>query len=100
VVDRGVARIYATRARREALEANRESRFGRAREILERAARRIERYAGNDPELQEVVAELRRDLREYSVQMEEMSRKAHYFRAYSSSKDRDLVMGTARRSSR
>ncbi|MCL4821793.1 MAG: VWA domain-containing protein [Vicinamibacteria bacterium] len=99
-VDRFVAQQYAAKARREALEANRAGRFAEARRLLEATARRIERYAGNDPELQALVQALRADATEHSVEMEMMRRKELHFRHYSSSKDRDMAMGSARRIAR
>jgi Ca-activated chloride channel family protein len=50
-VDRRVAGLYAARAERDALERNRAGHFEAAREGLERCARKIEAYAGDDPEL-------------------------------------------------
>jgi Ca-activated chloride channel family protein len=99
-VDRFVAQQFAARARREALEANRDGRFDAARRALEKTADRIGRYAGNDPELVALVEELRRDAREHSQEMEMMRRKALYFRHYTSGKDRDMALGSARRTAR
>jgi len=58
VVDREVARIYATLARTEATEFNRGGNFDRARHVIERTIARIQRYAGTDAEIAEIWAEL------------------------------------------
>ncbi|HOQ59832.1 MAG TPA: VWA domain-containing protein [Vicinamibacterales bacterium] len=96
IVDRAVARLYTARARAEALELNREGRFREARARLEKTARRILGYAGDDEELRQMAEELRAEAADYSRGMDEMARKQRYFRSYSSQKDR-LPDGKARR---
>ena len=56
---RQVARQHADRAQREAAQLNTRGDFHGARAALERVARRVAEYAGDDPELRAIVAELR-----------------------------------------
>jgi Ca-activated chloride channel family protein len=58
-VDREVARLYAAKARRDAAEMNRRGNFKEAQRILLGTARRIGEYADGDPELLDLVEELR-----------------------------------------
>lgn len=74
-VDRLVAAAYAARAERDALERNRERDYRRAGEILERCARRIEEYAGDDAELQALVGGLRDKAVRYARDMDAVTRK-------------------------
>ncbi len=68
-VDRAVARIFAARARQEATGLNRAGNFGAAQATLLSVAKRIRTYAGHDPEMQSVVAELERDATEAAAPM-------------------------------
>jgi Ca-activated chloride channel family protein len=77
-VDRAVARIFAARARQEAVGRNRVGDFDGARQVVEATARRIRGYAGRDPELRAIVAELERQVAELSIPMMEMERKVMY----------------------
>ncbi|MGH7557135.1 MAG: hypothetical protein ACREMD_05040 [Gemmatimonadota bacterium] len=96
VVDRAVARLYAARARREALELNRMGRYDEATSRLESVRRRIESYAGDDPELLAIVEELRVDLEEYAMPLMPMDRKGRYYEASNLLRNR-TVDGMARR---
>jgi Ca-activated chloride channel family protein len=96
VVDRAVARLYAARARREALELNRMGRYDEATSLLERVRRRIESYAGNDPELRRIAEDLRVDFGEYAMPMTPMVRKGRYYEASNLLRNRD-ALGMARR---
>ena len=58
VVDRAVARMFAARARQEAVGRNRSGDFDGARHAVEATARRIRGYAGRDAELRAILAEL------------------------------------------
>jgi hypothetical protein len=78
VVDRAVARIFAARARQEAVGLNRHGDYNGARHVVEATARRIRGYAGRDPELREIVVELERDLQKFAAPMMEMDRKRTY----------------------
>ena len=96
IVDRAVARLYAARARAEALELNRAGKYKEARAILEKTARRIDAYAGGDGELEAIAAELRGEGADYARVMSAKDQKLRYFASYSLSKDR-MPDGKARR---
>jgi Ca-activated chloride channel family protein len=89
VVDRAVAHLFAARAQREALDANREGRFKEAGRILERVAARIEAYAGDDPELRRIVSELRAAKGELEDAMDMARMKGRYYISGSVMKSRD-----------
>ncbi len=91
-----MARLYAARARDEALELNRQGKFREARARLEKTAQRILGYAGDDGELKKVAEELRAEAADYAQMMDPMARKQRYFESYSIRKDR-LPDGKARR---
>jgi Ca-activated chloride channel family protein len=95
-VDVQVARTYAARARREALDMNRAGDFDRARRLLERVARRIDSYAGQTQELRELAESLRRDAREFAERMDSMSAKMHHYGAHSALYSR-AITGKAHR---
>jgi Ca-activated chloride channel family protein len=96
IVDREVARLYAARARAEALELNREGKYKEARAVLEKTARRIDAYAGGDAELQAIAEGLRGDGAAYEQSMNAKDQKVRYFQAYSISMNR-MPDGKARR---
>jgi Ca-activated chloride channel family protein len=81
VVDRAVARIFAARARQEAVGRNRHGDFDGARHIVGSTARRIRDYAGRDPELRAILAELEGTVHEVAIPMMEMNRKQMYARS-------------------
>ena len=60
-VDRPVARTFAARARQEAVARNRKGDFEGARRAILSTARRIREYAGHDPELRRILAELEQE---------------------------------------
>lgn len=78
-VDRAVAKLYAAQAAAEALELNRAGQFKEATARLKATARRIEQYAGSDPELRAIIASLqeRNDLYARPM-MPQMSKSEHY----------------------
>jgi Ca-activated chloride channel family protein len=78
VVDRAVARIFAARARQEAVGRNRQGDYDGARHVVEATARRIRGYAGRDPELRAILAELEGAIDELVVPMMELNRKQMY----------------------
>jgi len=95
-VDREVARLYAARARAEALELNRQGHYDEARARLERTARRILSYAGDDDELKALAAELMADAAEHQQFMTAMDMKKRHYASYSVMKSR-APDGKARR---
>ena len=97
-VDRAVARLYAARARTEAVEANRAGDFDRSRAILRGVAARILTYGSNDPEMRDVAHALTSEERVYGNPMDAMSLKSAYYGAAMVARARDDV-GKARRGS-
>lgn len=87
-VDRAVARVFAARARQEATALNRRGDYGAAQAALAAVAKRIRTYAGHDPEMRGLVAELESRALEFSAPMPEAARKAVYFESYAASKAR------------
>jgi len=77
-VDRAVARIFAARARQEAIGRNRAGDYQGAREVLSAVAHRIRDYAGRDTELRRIVGELERETETLGAPMPEPSRKAMF----------------------
>lgn len=89
-VDRAVARIFAARARQEAVAANRLGDFRRARQVLEGTAQRIRHYAGRDRELRRIVEELERELYAFTRPMAEDDRKSAFAGANYSARCRSV----------
>ena len=78
-VDRVVARLYAARARAEAVRLNRLGDYTDARRALRGVARRIAGYAGADPELGGLVAELKAEEQQFATgRPERMLRETHF----------------------
>jgi Ca-activated chloride channel family protein len=78
IVDRAVARIFAARARQEAVGRNRSGDYDGARHAVEATARRIRGYAGRDTELRAILADLEGQVQELAAPMMEMDRKLMY----------------------
>ncbi|MEP6731093.1 MAG: VWA domain-containing protein [bacterium] len=96
-VDREVARVFASRARAEATEANRAGDFDKARKALVGTARRISEYAGDDPELRALANALRDEVPQYAeVAMSPMMLKQSFYVAETSMRGRSIE-GKARR---
>ena len=95
-VDRVVARTYADRALRDAVDLNRRGAWDEARATLLAVANRIRSYAGSDEVLRGIVAELEREAEAWSVQRMEFERKVQYSQSVYSLKSR-AVSGAARR---
>ncbi|MEO8229046.1 MAG: VWA domain-containing protein [Chloroflexota bacterium] len=89
-VDRAVARIFAARARQEAVGYNRAGDYGGAREALSAVTRRIRDYAGRDTELREIVADLERESDRMAAPMPEMARKQAHYQASTSARMRSF----------
>ena len=73
-MDRAVARLFAARARQEALRRNRDGDFDGARRILDGTRGRIEGYAGDDPDLRSLIGTLASEKLVYAAPMAEASR--------------------------
>jgi hypothetical protein len=89
VVDREVARLYAAKAREEAVELNRQGRYEEAQRRLKTIAERIRQYAGEDSVIREILTEL--DEREvpYSAPLSASALKQESYAAYHLSRSRD-----------
>ncbi len=78
-VDLAVARLFAARARQEAVRRNRVGDYSGAQHILDATARRIREYAGNDPDLRALSDALEREQVVFAAPMPEPSRKQAHF---------------------
>jgi Ca-activated chloride channel family protein len=87
-VDRRVARFYANDARLAAVALNREGRYVEARAKLVAVAERVAGYAGNDPELNVLVGELRAAAEEFGRPVEELTRKHAHSAAFFDSRSK------------
>jgi hypothetical protein len=74
-VDRAVARVFAARARQEAVALNRVGDDQAAQQAIRATARRIRKYAGHDQELRSIVDGLEVEEGRFVAPMPEMSRK-------------------------
>jgi hypothetical protein len=88
-VDRAVARLYAARARMEAVHLNRLGEYTDARRALRGVARRIRAYAGSDAELRELAGQLIAEERAFSAPMAELDRKHAHFSSANLQRSRD-----------
>ena len=88
-VDRAVAGVFAARARQEAVRLNRAGQFDAARRALNGVAGRVRDYAGSDPALRAVLAELQTDAAAYAAPMMEMERKTRHFASSNVARSRD-----------
>lgn len=77
-VDRIVARLFAARARQDAVQLNRLGNYDAARHAVRSVARRIVKYAEGDSELGGLVAELAMDEQRWAAPAPEMTRKAAF----------------------
>src|SRR4051794_4593102 len=89
-VDRAVAGVFAARARQEATALNRAGDYDRAHGILEAVAKRIRSYAGRDPHMRAIVAELERDAIEVAAPMAASTLKEMHFASYNVAKSRSI----------
>jgi Mg-chelatase subunit ChlD len=97
-VDRVVARLFAERARQEAVALNRARRYDEAAKVIDGVRRRVAAYAGSDPELLAVVAGLETERPMYAASMSEQSRKHAYYAASASLRSRSPDGQSQRRS--
>jgi hypothetical protein len=88
-VDRAVARLFAARARQEALQRNRNGDFEGARRILDGTRARIEGYAGDDPAMRSLLGTLAEEEVVYAAPMAELSRKRLHFASANLLRSRD-----------
>lgn len=95
-VDREVARLYAAKAREEALALNGAGRFEEAERRLKATADRIRQYAGNDPVLNEIILELEQRQVSYSAVLSAGIMKSERYASYNVARMR-AADGKARR---
>jgi Ca-activated chloride channel family protein len=88
-VDRAVAAVFAARARQEAVEHNRGGDFIDARRTLSSTAERIRTYAGDDPQMRDLIASLEGDAMLFSAPMAEGTRKQAHFASANLLRSRD-----------
>lgn len=88
-VDRAVARLFAARARQEALRRNRDGDFDGARRVLDGTRGRIEGYAGDDPDLRSLLGTLAGEELVYAAPMAEASRKSLHYASANLLRSRD-----------
>jgi len=72
-------------------------RFAEARDAIDGVRRRIADYAGTDPELRGIVAELREEAPVFAAAMPEMARKERHFASYNVQSSRDVQGRSIRR---
>jgi hypothetical protein len=77
-VDHAVARLFAARARQEAVAFNRAGQYAAAGGALQGVARKIAAYAGSDPALQNIVASLKVEEGQWAAPAPEMTRKVAF----------------------
>ena len=99
VVDRVVAQLFAAEARERAIALNREGDYERAQAVIEKVARRIASYAGDDRELAKLVTELLAEANQWSRPTHERFRKESFHSAMYTLQSR-MEDGTARKRDR
>ncbi len=94
--DRLIAQRHADRARLLALQLNADHRYPEAAQLLAGVEARIREYAGSDPVLNALAAELQRDGVAYARRLDELMSKEHHMTNSSRSRGK-LAEGFARR---
>ncbi len=96
-VDRAVARLFAARARQEAVQRNRTGDYDGARRILDATAKRIRGYAAQDQVLRVLIDELREEQVTYAAPMAEPSLKRAHFASANMLHSRDAAGRSVKR---
>ena len=97
-VDRAVARLFAARARQEAIRLNRNGDYDGARRTLEATRARIAGYAGDDAEIGALMGTLAEERVVYAAAMPEMARKQAHFASANMLRSRDMQGRSVKRS--
>jgi hypothetical protein len=97
-VDRAVARLFAARARQEAVQRNRTGDYDGARRILDATAKRIRGYAGHDGVLRELIDELRTEGTTFAAAVAEPRLKEAYYASANMLRSRDATGRSVKRS--
>jgi Ca-activated chloride channel homolog len=95
-VDRAVARLFAARARQDAVRLNRAGDYMAAVAGVRDVAKRIAAYAGSDHQLRELVVDLREDEARWAAPAPEALRKAAFASANYSMRSREPHGGANR----
>jgi Ca-activated chloride channel family protein len=90
-VDREVARLFAARVRKEAVELNKSGQYRRAMDRMQAVARRIRDYAGSDPVMLGIVSELEREERLVAAPMAAVAAKEMHYRSSYQMRHRDAM---------
>ena len=96
-VDRAVARLFAARARQEAVQRNRVGDYAGARHALDATAGRIRVYAGGDPEMGALIDTMVREEAVFAAPMAEPSRKRMHFASANMLRSRDAAGRSVKR---
>ena len=96
-VDRAVARLFAARARQEAVQRNRMGDYPGAQRILDATARRIRVYAGHDPEMRSLIDALTREQVVFAAPMAERSLKETHYASANLLRSRDAAGRSVKR---
>jgi len=88
-VDRLVAAIEAAQARRDAVELNRAGNFAAASARMVESVRRVSGYAGNDNEMNHVIASLNVESCQVAQSMDPLAQKRMHYRSSSAMKMRE-----------
>ena len=88
-VDRLVARYYAHHARAQATNLNRQGKLEQARILLAAVAERIQSYAGDDPEMNQLLVDLCQEAEKHRHRRSSRDLKEEYHRSYSQRRGRD-----------
>lgn len=97
-VDRAVARLFAARARQEAVGRNRVGDYTGARHVLDATAKRIRAYANGDAALRELVDSMVHEEQVFAAPMVEPARKQAHYAAANLLRSRDSQGRSVRRS--
>ncbi len=97
-VDRVVARLFAARARQEAVQRNRGGDFIHAKWALAATAERIKAYAGSDPVMQGLVAELEDEQVTFAAPMAPQALKSVHYASSNLARSRNATGQSVKRS--
>lgn len=98
-VDEAVAAIYASRARAEAIDANRRGDYSAARRVIEATVAKILSYAGANRVLRETAEKLQREAPQFDHEVASLSLKAMHMGTHAAMRSRTPV-GAATKSPR
>ena len=97
IVDRAVAAAFGARARRDAVEFQRQGDYDSAERAIHAVMRRIKAYAGNDRELQSQVRQLEEARIDFSAPMPSQALKQAHFMSTNALRSKDALGRSMRR---